>query len=90
VNVQQKEEEENQKAVCFVCHREGHNIQTCFKLFSYLKNKEDEERQDHKSRYKNDGYKNKKKVNVMQAMWSAMSDDSDIDDSSAESEMRRS
>lgn len=29
---------ENKKLVCFACHREGHTIRNCFKLFPNLKN----------------------------------------------------
>jgi hypothetical protein len=58
-------EEENQKVVCFACHREGHTIQMCFKLFPHLKNKDGDGRQDHKARHKNDAYKNKKKVKAV-------------------------
>jgi hypothetical protein len=46
-----------------------------------LKNKKGGGRQDRNPRHKNDGYKNKKKINVMQAMWSVESDDNNIDDS---------
>jgi hypothetical protein len=49
----------------------------------HLKNKEGEGRQDCKPRHKNDGYKNKKKVKIMQVMWSAKSDDSGTDGSGA-------
>jgi hypothetical protein len=79
-------DEENQKVVCFAYHREGHTIQTCFKLSPPpLKNKDGERRQDRKSRHKNDGYKNKKKAKAMQIMWSAESDGSGTDDTNAES-----
>jgi hypothetical protein len=33
-------ERENEKVVYFVCHREEHTIQNCFKFFPHLKNKE--------------------------------------------------
>jgi hypothetical protein len=56
-----------------------------FRVFSHLKYKEGEGRQNHKLRHKNDGYKNRKKVKTMQAMWSTESDDSDINSSGAES-----
>jgi hypothetical protein len=50
-----------------------------------LKNKEGEGRQDRKPRYMSDGYKNKKKVKAMQAMWSAESDHNDTDVSDIDS-----
>jgi roadblock/LC7 domain-containing protein len=40
-------------------------------LFSHLINKEGERSQDHKSQYKSDGYKSKKKAKAMQAMCNA-------------------
>jgi hypothetical protein len=36
--------EENHKVMCFVCHQEGHTIQTYFKLFPHVKNKDGEGR----------------------------------------------
>jgi hypothetical protein len=54
------------------------------RVFPHLKNKKDEGRQNHKSRHKNDEYKNKKKAKVMQTMWSIESDSRDADDLGAE------
>jgi hypothetical protein len=71
--------------VCFVCHKEGHIIQFCFKLIPHLKNKEGEGRQNRKLRHKSDEYKNKMKDKTMQAMWSAESDHSDTDGSGTDS-----
>ena len=67
--------------MCFACHREGHTIQTCFKLFPQLKNEEGERQQDRKPRQKYDGYK-KKKAKAMQALFSEGSEDEQTDSES--------
>ena len=71
-------EEKNKRVMCFACHREGHTIQTCFKLFPQLKNEEGERQQDRKPRQKYDGYK-KKKAKAMQALFSEGSEDEQTD-----------
>ena len=74
-------EEKSKRVMCFACHREGHTIQTCFKLFPQLKNADGEGQQDRKPRQKYDGYK-KKKAKAMQALFS----DSEEEQSDPESE----
>ena len=78
-------EDDNKRVVCFACHKEGHTIQNCFKLFPHLKNKDGEGKQDRRPRQKKDGYKGKKKAKAMQALWSADSDESEDDESDTES-----
>jgi hypothetical protein len=68
---------ENKKVVCFACHKQGRTIQFCFKLFSHVKIKESEGKQDLKSRQKRNGFKSKNNAIAMQVMCSAKSDDSD-------------
>ena len=48
-------EEKSKRVRCFSCHRKGHTIQTCFKLFPQLKNANGEGQQDRKPRQKYDG-----------------------------------
>ena len=74
-------EDDNKRVVCFACHKEGHTIQNCFKLFPHLKNKDGEGKQDRRSRQKKDGYKGKQKAKAMQALWSADSDETGDDES---------
>lgn len=76
-------EEKNKRVMCFACHREGHTIQTCFKLFPHMKSSDGDGQQDRKPRQKYDGYKNKKKAQAMKAL---LSDESEVEESDTESE----
>jgi hypothetical protein len=86
VKVQQgKEGRKSKSDVLCLSPRRAH-YSNMLQAFSHMKNKKKgERRQDRKSRYKNDGYKNKKKAKVMYVMWSSRSYDNNIDDSDAES-----
>ena len=75
-------EEKNKRLMCFACHREGHSIQTCFKIFPQLKNSDGGGQQERRSKPKYEGYKGKKKAQAMQALFS----DSEAEKTDSESE----
>ncbi|KAJ1696040.1 hypothetical protein LUZ63_012738 [Rhynchospora breviuscula] len=80
----------DERALCFVCQKEGHTMYTCFKLFPHLKkDKEDggKKRGDGRYKSKKGHYKGKKKVErTMQATWDNDSDLSSSSSSDSESE----
>ncbi|KAJ1703663.1 hypothetical protein LUZ63_003442 [Rhynchospora breviuscula] len=80
----------NERALCFVCQKEGHTMYTCFKLFPHLKkDKEDggKKRGDGRYKSKKEHYKGKKKgERAMQATWDNDSDSSSSSSSDSESE----
>ncbi|KAJ1691811.1 hypothetical protein LUZ63_015966 [Rhynchospora breviuscula] len=80
----------DERALCFVCQKEGHTIYTCFKLFPHLKkDKEDGGKKIGDGRYKSKKrhYKGKKKgERAMQATWDNASDSSSSSSSDSESE----
>ena len=78
-------EEREKKVVCFMCQREGHTIQSCFKLFPHLKSN-DEDKLERKGRFKRDFNKGKKKAKALNAMWSDDSDESNNEKSDSESD----
>ncbi|KAJ4793822.1 Pol [Rhynchospora pubera] len=82
--------ENDERALCFVCQKEGHTMYSCFKLFPHLKkDKEDggKRRGDGRFKSKKGHYKSKKKgERAMQATWDNDSDSSSSSQSDSESE----
>ncbi|KAJ3686570.1 hypothetical protein LUZ61_015734 [Rhynchospora tenuis] len=82
--------ENEERALCFVCQKEGHTMYSCFKLFPHLKrDKEDGGKRRSDSRYKSKKghFKSKRKnEKAMQATWDNDSDSSSSGQSDSESE----
>ncbi|KAJ3702073.1 hypothetical protein LUZ61_005778 [Rhynchospora tenuis] len=82
--------ENDERALCFVCQKEGHTMYSCFKLFPHLKrDKEDggKRRSDGRYKSKKGQFKSKRKnEKAMQATWDNDSDSSSSGQSDSESE----
>jgi Zn-finger protein len=72
-------EEHDKKVIYFGCHKEGHTIHSCFLLFPHLKGTDGTNRQDRKDKIVKDGFKGRRKIKAMNAIWDVVLDDDNND-----------